>query len=146
MAVHKLDTKVYFGQKAFIEKQGKLLVLRDPRSCVGSQSGVDMPGGKYRWGKDLESELKREVKEETDLEIEIGKPFFVWTYFGLKAKKGHASHTVVIGYYCKYKSGTVKLSNEHDMFEWVDRKTYTKWKDKTQDYKALDVYFKSKGT
>ena len=141
MSVHKLDTKVYFGQKAFIEKNGKLLVLRDPDCVTDGQSGIDLPGGKYRWAQPLESELRREVKEETALEIEIGKPFHVWTYYGLKAKSGVSSHSVLVGYLCKYKSGEVKLSTEHDYFEWVDGKSYKKWKDKTQDYKALEAYF-----
>jgi len=145
MAVHKLDTKIYFGQKAFIDKGGKLLVLRDPRCVVNDQTGIDLPGGKYRWGKDLETELKREVKEETGLEIEIGRPFHVWTYYGLKARKGSVSHSVVVGYLCKYNSGKVKLSNEHDKYEWVDKKSYANWKDKTQDFKALEEYFKQKG-
>lgn len=144
MAVHKLDKRVYFGQKAFIEEAGKVLVLRDPRCFIDGQTGLDLPGGKYRWGLPLDDELRREVKEETGLEIEIGKPFTVWTYYGLKARKGHVSHTVLVGYLCKYKSGKVKLSNEHDKYEWVDKKSYINWKDKTQDFKALEEYFKLK--
>ena len=147
MSVHKLDTKVYFGQKAFIEKGGKVLVLRDPNSVVGNQKGIDLPGGKYRWGKNLEAELKREVKEETNTEIEVGKPFTVWTYKGLKKRRGRGTHSVVVGFMCKYKSGQVKLSSEHDMYEWVDENTYKKWQDPTQDFKALETYFKlRKGT
>ena len=146
MTVHKLDTKVYFGQKAFIRKGGKILVLRDPEVIVSGQKGIDLPGGKYRYGKNLEDELRREVREETGLEIEIGKPFTVWTYYGLKANKSIMSHSVLVGYLCTYKSGTVKLSSEHDEFEWVDKVTYKKWEDKTQDFKALETYFKLKGT
>jgi 8-oxo-dGTP diphosphatase len=144
MGVHKLDTKLYFGQKAFVEKAGKVLVLRDPLALVGTQSGIDFPGGKYRWGETLENALQREVREETGLEIEIGRPLFVWTSKNLK-QKTKTVHVVRVGYLCKYKSGTVKLSDEHDAYEWVDKKGYLKWKDKTDDFKALEVYFKLKG-
>ncbi len=142
MPVHKLDTKVYFGQKAFIVKNGKLLVLRDPNSVIGGQSGIDMPGGKFRWGGNLGEELRREVKEETNLEIEIGDPIVVYTYFGDRRKTGTSSHTVLVGYLCKYKSGEVTLSEEHDSYEWVDKKTYKNWADKTETYRAVEKFFK----
>ena len=141
MAVDKLDTRLFFSQKAFIEKDGKVLVLRDPKSLVHGQSGLDFPGGKYRCGQSLETDLKREVKDETGLEIEIGKPFYVWTTKGLKRKTKNA-HVVLVGFLCRYKSGTVKLSNEHDLFEWVNKNTYKKWKENTQYYRVLEEYFK----
>ena len=145
MAVHKLDSKVYFGQKALIEKSGKILVLRDPMSRVDGQTGVDFPGGKYRWGGSLAEELKREVKEETNLEVDIGLPFFVWTNNNIKYKI-EANHLVRVGYICFYKRGKVKLSDEHDKFEWVDSKTYKNWEDSTGDFKALETYFRLKGS
>ena len=146
MTVHKLDTKVYVGQKAFIEKNGKVLVLRDPLSVVKDQSGLDLPGGKYRWGKSLESELKREVKEETGLDIEVGNPFTVWTSKGIRKIKGTTAHIVLVGFLCHYKSGQTKLSDEHDKYEWVDKVTYKKWREDTDYYKALETYFKFMGT
>src|SRR3990167_7570400 len=136
MSIHKLDTKVFLGQKAFIEKGGKVLVLKDPTKLVLGQAGLDFPGGKYRWGHPLEAELKREVKEETNLEIEIGRPFCIWTTNGTRRKTKNA-HIVLIGFLCKYKSGKVRLSDEHVEYEWVDENTYTKWKESTEYFEAL---------
>lgn len=116
MSVHKLDTKVYFGQKAFIERNGRVLVLRDPLGVIGGQSGIDFPGGKYIWDKSLEKELIREVREETSLEISVGKPFIAWTTKNIR-RKGSKAHIVRLGYFCKYVSGIVKLSKEHDKYE-----------------------------
>ena len=119
-------------------------MLRDPFAVINGQTGIDFPGGKYRWGESLENELKREVKEETNLEIEIGQPFFVWTNKDLKRKI--KSHPVVyVGFICKYKLGNVKLSGEHTEFEWVDSTTYKKWQDNTEDFKALKEYFRITG-
>ena len=66
------------GQKAFItNEKGELLVLIDP------DRGLDLPGGKIQEGEqDLNEALKREVREETGLEIEIGKPFTRWLRMG----------------------------------------------------------------
>ena len=146
MAIHKLDTKLFFGQKAFIDKGGKVLVLRDPLRIVKGQTGLDFPGGKFRWGNSLSADLKREVKEETNLEIEIGKPFAVWTNKGIKKRKGSSAHVVLVGFLCRSKSGQVKLSNEHDKYEWVDKVTYKKWEENTDYFIALEKYFRVKGT
>ena len=143
MSVHKLDTRVYFGQKALIKKDGKILVLRDPLSVVVGQSGLDLPGGKYRWGKPLDSELKREVREETGLDIEVGRPFAVWTTKGIK-RKGSIAHMVLVGFLCKYKTGRVKLSGEHDYFEWIDKNTYKRWGENTDYFQVLENYFNRK--
>ena len=31
---------------------------------------------------------------------------------------------VILGYDCEYISGDIKISDEHDFFEWVDIKTF----------------------
>ena len=134
MGLHKLDTQMYVGQKAFINKKGKLLVLRD-----ADDKGLDFPGGKYRWGGDLKDELAREVTEETGLKIKIGRPFVTWT--AIKIKK---INVFLIGYLCEYVSGDVVLSDEHDDFEWVDKNTFNKWEEDSHYYEALKEYFRIK--
>ncbi len=143
MTIHKLDTKMYVTQKAFIHKKGKILVLRDPQHAVKGQVGLDFPGGKYRWGKALQEELKREVAEETGLTINVSKPFISWTNLGYKTKHKNIN-LFIVGYLCEYVSGKVILSNEHDKFEWVDEKNYRNWKENSPYFRALEEYFKLK--
>lgn len=143
MTVYKLDTKIYVSQKAFINKESKVLVLRDPKHAVDGQLGLDFPGGKYRWGKTITEELKREVKEETNLKIKIGKPFITWTDDNYKHHGRNAS-AFLVGYLCEYDSGEIRLSNEHDYFEWVDEKDYIKWHENTKYFQALEEYFRIK--
>ena len=60
------DLSCFIGQKAFIEKNGELLILHDP------QIGLDLPCGKIIEDEtNLTISLKRDVKEETSLEIEV---------------------------------------------------------------------------
>ena len=141
MSVHKLDTQMYVGQKAFINKAGKVLVLRDPRYSVDGQSGLDFPGGKYRWGESLEEELQREVTEETGLRIKIGRPFATWTNDSHHETYEGQTNVYCVGYLCNYLSGEIKLSDEHTGFEWVDKNSYKKWKENTGYFKALEEYF-----
>jgi 8-oxo-dGTP pyrophosphatase MutT (NUDIX family) len=67
----KKDQVFSVGQKAFIEKNGEILVLILPNGML------DFPGGKIQEGEtDLDIAFKREVKEETGLDIEIGQPLY----------------------------------------------------------------------
>lgn len=130
------DKLFYVGQKAFIEKNGEVLVLNDP------VLGLDFPGGKIQEDEiDFDLALKREVKEETDLEIEIGLPFTRWSYL-LRHGHSHAGKTIyLIGFRCKYVSGNIKLSHEHDGFNWVNKENYREFENSTEYFKALEKYF-----
>lgn len=135
----KKDQEFYVGQKAFIKKDGKVLVLK-----LSDIDTIDFPGGKIQEGEEnfIES-LKREVKEETNLEVEIHEPFYTW-YFTFHDKHPEAGKKVfLVGYRCTYVSGELTLSHEHSSFEWVDSSSYQKVNDKTKHFSALDYYFQS---
>src|SRR3989344_4943821 len=136
------DALFCVGQKAFIEKDGKVLIIWDP------VEGIDFPGGKIKEGEARERDvsrladaLKREVKEETDLEIKILNPFFVWYHEFPKNHRNYPKKVYVVGFMCKYISADLKLSEEHDAFEWVDKQNYQKWDDGSDYFLALKNYF-----
>lgn len=131
------DLVCFIGQKAFIEKNGELLILHDP------QMGLDLPGGKVIEGEsDLRAALQREVKEETSLIIDVGKPFCTW-FFTIPLDSGHRSagkKIFSVGYKCTYISGEITLSREHDWYKWVNKKNYTNYL-KSGFSDALKAYF-----
>src|SRR5690348_1612349 len=114
----KDDATLYIGQKAVIEKDGKILILMDPIL------GADLPGGKVQVGEtDFALSLKREVREETSIEVEVGDPFYVW-YYEFQENSDHRNKgkkIFCIAFACTYISGEMTLSDEHQGFEWVDR-------------------------
>ena len=102
------DLLMYVGLKAFIEKDGKVLILNH------SKGGYDLSGGKLKHLSDFEAELKREVKEETSLDVITGDPCVIW-------KHPYASKQILlIGFSCKWQNGSLALSDEHLGYEWID--------------------------
>lgn len=136
------DALFCVAQKAFIEKDGKVLVLSDP------QDGLDFPGGKIQEGEAVLGEpasltraLEREVQEETGLTIEVGSPFVVWYYEFPQGHRNYPKVVMNVGFKCAYISGEVCLSNEHSNFTWVDKDTYRAFTEADGYFGALQKYF-----
>ena len=101
--------------KALIkDERNKYLLLY---SSEGSgRSGVDLPGGRLRPNETFEEGLKREVKEETGLNIKIIKPLRIWS------QKQGSLRQIGITFLAQKTAGKVILSEEHKSCEWVSRK------------------------
>ncbi len=134
------DQLFYVGQKAFIEKSGAVLVMYD-------KSGrLDFPGGKIQESEDdLVESLKREVFEETGLEIEVGEPFYVWHFTLPPEHKNAGKKVFLVGFRCRYVGGELKESASHRDYEWVTRETYGKLNFGNYiHFKALEKYFEAR--
>lgn len=130
------DQLLYVGQKAFIEKDDKVLILMDPAL------GLDFPGGKMQEGEiDLTESLKREVREETKLEIEKGDAFFTWFNIFGPNHRNAGKKVYLVGFRCRYVSGAIELSHEHSEYKWVDKNDYISLDDGSNYFKALEKYF-----
>ena len=136
------DALFCVGQKAFIERDGKVLILNDP------SEGLDFPGGKIQDGEAKDGDasslfrsLQREVREETGLEIEVGNPFVVWYHEFPKNHRNYPKVVYLVGFKCKYVSGEIKLSDEHNKFKWVDKNDYAEVDDGSDYFDALKKYF-----
>lgn len=138
----KEDALFCVGQKAFINKDGKILVLNDPGE------GLDFPGGKIQEGeakdgiaKSLLLALEREVSEETGLKIKVGDPFIVWYHKFPEGSRNYPKVVYLVGFKCEHVSGDVRLSNEHDNYRWVDNNDYHEVDDGSDYFDALIKYF-----
>lgn len=95
-------------------KEGKFLLLhRNPKKYPEVGAKWDIVGGRITPGISLLENLKREVLEESGLEI-IGEPRLLIAQDILKPDK----HVVRLTYVGEAK-GEVKLSEEHSEFRWL---------------------------
>lgn len=135
------DQLFYVGQKAIIEKDGKVLVLyREPL-------GIDFPGGKIQVGEyDLSASLMREVREETGLVVSDPKPFYTG-YFTfhpdiVRKEKKETDFIYIVIYTVRLASGAVQLSDEHTSYDWVGKEDIVQLEDSGGLVtKALEKYF-----
>jgi len=109
---------VIIGVKACIVDDGKILLMRRSKD-YGDISGTwDIPGGRTSPGEEPVEGLRREVKEETGMEIsEVLRPLDARTVFNDGKKQ-----IVRITFLCKAE-GEVNISEEHTDFYWFELKT-----------------------
>ena len=128
--------------KGIIVREDQVLVLhRSPAemkaSFLNKREKWDLPGGGLHYNERCEEGLRREITEETSLQIEILRPFS--TYDVLKS----FVHLCIITYLCRYEAGDVVLSKEHDKYHWMNRQqilesTLPRWM-RYQLLEALDA-------
>lgn len=111
--------KLFIATKAFIVNNGKVLVLRESTQYSdGSNAGrFDVPGGRLKPGEHFEEALKREVKEETGLEVTIGKPVYVGEW--RPTVKGEHWQIVGVFFLCESAATDVTLSEDHVEALWI---------------------------
>ena len=116
--------RIFVAMKAFITHRGRALLIKESSKYVdGSNVGkFDIVGGRVEMGERFDESLLREVKEETGLDINIGRPFFVNEWRPLIKKE----EWQIIGTFfeCLSESDDVKLSKDHSDFIWINPENY----------------------
>lgn len=99
---HRCGFVYYFNPRAsvavfIVNGQGELLVGR--RAKEPAKGTLDLPGGFTEYGETVEEAVRREVKEETGLDVREGKYLFslpnVYPYSGLDV------HTMDLFFECR---------------------------------------------
>ncbi len=82
-----------------------------------NQGKWDLPGGRVEFGQHFEDSLKREIKEECGLQIEIGEVCFV----GEWRPKVRDERWQIFGAFftCHADTDKIRLSQDHDNYKWI---------------------------
>ncbi|MBC8494631.1 NUDIX domain-containing protein [archaeon] len=123
--------------KAFIvNSKEELFIVKRSSDDVQNPGLWELPGGRLNVDESPFDGLKREVKEECGLDIEVLNALSVQFYEQFDGKK-----ITMINFVCKSLNKEVVLSNEHSEFEWIP---LVKTKSKLCKYfhKEVDLYKK----
>ena len=108
------EAQFWIGVHGVIEEHGRLLVLRRALRMPYKPGAWDLPGGHLALAETLEECLRREIGEETGLEVEIDRM--------LGARKAAARPYVQVIYACKPTGSRRELvlqPREHSDARWV---------------------------
>ena len=106
---HEKIILVFAGGCIFNEK-GEVLLQRR-----GDTSKWGFPGGAIELGETPEMAVIREAKEETGLDVEVGKLSGVYTDCDMKYASGDEAHSIVIGYELKTIGGKLLCDGEETL-------------------------------
>jgi hypothetical protein len=124
------------SQKAFVEKDGQVLVLSDPLR------GLNFPGGRFfDADENINESLKREVLKDSGIEIEVYDPFVCWLGSFISNDENAGKKLYIVGFKCKYISGEVRLSEEKATFKWINKNNFRELDNGGPYFKALEKYF-----
>ena len=118
-----MSTKPYrLAVRAVIrDEQGRCLLVRRSNACKAFVGTWEWPGGKADPGETFDMDVRREVVEETGLEIELTGVAGAF-YFEMREQ-----HVVVLCMEAVPAHGSLCLSEEHDQLAWVPLPDLLQW-------------------
>ncbi len=127
------------GVGAVIEDgAGRVLLVKHIRERGGFwQDKWICPGGKLEFGETIEEGIKREVMEETQLEIDLVTP--LPPFDTIAESNGNVSlHIIYIDYRARVTGGRLKVGDDVGEAVWVERERIPEiWEELHDDTKRL---------
>lgn len=124
-----------------VDDRGRVLLLRESDKHVTNTTAgrYSCPGGRIEPGESFIDGLRREVREETGLEIEVGAPLFVGEWRPIILGVPHQIVGIFLA--CKVTGkATVHVSEEHDKFLWINPKKRKEYDIVDPDWEAYDAF------
>jgi ADP-ribose pyrophosphatase YjhB (NUDIX family) len=96
-----------------------LLVERGREPLIGLWS---LPGGAVETGETLDAAVRREILEETGLEVEPIRVFEIFERIMRDAEGRPEYHYVLIDYICRVSGGTLAPADDVRRAEWISQR------------------------
>lgn len=103
------------------------IIFEDDRILMVERAGNplkgywSLPGGLVETGETLETAVKREILEETGLQVEPQQMFELFERIMRDAQGQAEYHYVLLDYLCKVVGGTLQAGDDVSRAEWVRR-------------------------
>lgn len=123
-----------------IVDDNKILIIKRNKNEKTYPEIWELPSGKREFLESSEVALKREIKEETGIDIEIIKPISVFEY--TIEKKNELRDSTQINFLVKAINKRVVLSKEHEEFAWIDKVSIDNYKITDETKNVINKAFK----
>jgi 8-oxo-dGTP diphosphatase len=118
MSRHEQPTRPVLGAAALVIHDGRVLLIRRGQAPDAGEWSV--PGGGVELGEAIEDALRREVREETGLEIAVGDFLEIYERVERDADGAVRFHFVVLDYRCHLIGGALRAGDDAADAAWVD--------------------------
>jgi 8-oxo-dGTP diphosphatase len=105
------------GVGAVIVREGKALIVK--RAHEPRKGEWSLPGGHLELGESLEDAVRREIREETGLEVEVGPVIETFDRVHRDAEGGIRYHFVIVDYVCWVLGGEPVAGSDAEDVAWV---------------------------
>ena len=115
----RYPSRPFLGVGALIFEDGKVLLVergKDPLKGFWS-----IPGGIVEAGEKLEAAIRREVMEETGLEVEALSIFEVFERIMPDSEGNPEYHYVLIDYLCRRAGGKLEAASDVSRVAWASQ-------------------------
>ena len=121
-----------------VDGKGRILLVRHKPERGGFWQGKWIcPGGELELGEEIGAGIKREIKEETNLEIDLVKPLTPFDRI-VKSAEGINLHVVYIDYIANLVGGELEVGSDVGEALWVEKdKLGSLWEELHDDTKKL---------
>ncbi len=142
------DEPIMIGVGAVVEDgAGRILLVKHIPERGGFWQGKWIcPGGELELGETIEEGIKREIKEETQLEIDLVAPLYPFDRI-VKLNDRVYLHVIYIDYLARVTGGELKAGSDIGEAIWVEKERIPQlWEELHDDTKKLLQIAKIVGT
>ncbi len=120
------------------DDRGRVLLVKHRPERGGYWAGKWIcPGGKLEAGETIEQGIRREVAEETGLEIELTQPLVPFDRV-VKSEGRVSLHVIYIDYLARYKAGELRPGSDVGEAVWVEKTKLPRlWDELHEDTRKL---------
>ena len=113
---HEFPAAPVVGVGAVVVRGGKALIVK--RAHEPRKGEWSLPGGRVELGESLEDATRREIKEETGLDVEVGP--LVEVFDRVHRRDGAVRyHFVIVDYLCVPRPGEARAGDDAEAVAWV---------------------------
>ena len=134
-----MTQQIMIGVGAVIEDgAGRILLVKHVPERGGAWQGRWIcPGGQLEFGETIEEGIKREIREETNLEVDLVNPLH--PFDRIVASEGTVSlHVIYIDYLARLIGGKLKVGSDIGEAIWVEKARIPEiWEELHEDTRRL---------
>lgn len=104
------------------DNESKILLAKRAHTKKFMPGVYELPGGHIDFGENIATGLQRELKEELNIDVSLGDPFFAFDYTN-EVKGSHSAEIIYFAKLVSPESAIIVHPEDHETIVWVSKDT-----------------------